>query len=142
MFKFHIFRRACRWNRSRPKQQQSRTRRLRASEPEDKIMLPNPNDLSSTRANGFYRRRPRARPRLCTCLILYPFSRIHFRFSSDLSSSVQPNNSIDLSITRSVKLFFPFFISSSCTRIIIKASVLKNPRARECWERRRPLRRW
>ena len=101
-------------------------------------MIPNPNDLSSTRANGFYRRRPRARPRLCTCLILYPFSRIHFRFSSDLSSSVQPNNSIDLSITRSVKLFFPFFIPSPFTRIIIKANVLKNPRARMLGETQTP----
>ena len=62
-------------------------------------------------------------PRLClrARIFRYPFSCIHFRFSSDLSLGVKPYNSIDLSITRSVRLFFPFSTPSLLTRVVTKS---------------------
>ncbi len=64
----------------------------------------------------------------CRFFILYPFFRIHFRFSSDFSLGVKPYNSNDFSIRRSVELF-----SFSELRVLTGVAtqgILLNKRAR------------
>ena len=86
------------------------------------------------RYTGYSQAPARARlprePRLCLSarLLRYPCSRIHLRFSSDLSSGLKPYNSIDFSMMRSVRLFFSLFIPSPFTRAV-NADVLLNMRA-------------